>query len=319
METVEVIIIGSGPAGYAAALYAARAQLKPLVLAGEKGGGQLMLTTQVENYPGFKDGVMGPDLMAVMRQQAEKFGAVMKDQNVDKVDFSRQPLTVVSGEIEYQGEAVILTTGAESIPLGVPGESDYIGRGVSYCAVCDAPFFKDKRVVVVGGGDAAVEDTLALTKFTAKISLIHRRDQFRASKIMQARVLGQKDKVEVLWESQVVKVTGDEKHVTSVTVKNIKTGQVQEIPAQGLFVAIGHRPATEFLKGQVALDEKDYVKTSINYPEGQSWLKGYPTMTSVPGVFAGGDNVDFRYRQAVTAAGMGVMAALDAEKWLEGL
>ena len=312
MRKFKVIVIGSGPAGYAAAIYLARAELKPLVLAGEKSGGQLMLTTEIENYPGFPKGIMGPQLMLEMRAQAERFGAEIIDKNVNQVDFSQKPL-VIEGN---RAEAVIIATGAESLPLGVVGEADYIGRGVSYCAVCDAAFFKGKRVFVVGGGDAAMEDTLALTKFAKKITVIHRRDQFKASKIMQARVLAAKDKVDVLWNSGAVEVLGDGVKIRTIKVKNLLTGKITEEETDGLFVAIGHKPATSFLKGQVELDEKNYIKTGVNYG-GVDWLTGYPTMTSVPGVFAAGDNVDFRYKQAATAAGMGVMAALDAEKWLE--
>jgi thioredoxin reductase (NADPH) len=247
-----------------------------------------------------------------MRAQAERFGAEIIDKDVREIDLSGK-IFKVEGK---QTEVVIITTGAESIPLGVPGEAQYIGRGVSYCAVCDAAFFKEKRVFVVGGGDAAMEDTLALTKFAKKITIIHRRDQFRASKIMQARVLARTDKVDVLWNSEIVGVEGDGMKIKQIKIKNLLTKEINEAETEGLFVAIGHKPATDFLKDQLQLDEKKYVKTGINYG-GADWRQGYPTMTSVPGVFAAGDNVDFRYRQAVSAAGMGVMAALDAERWLE--
>jgi thioredoxin reductase (NADPH) len=325
--TERAIIIGSGPAGYAAATYMARAQIKPLMLAGEKSGGQLMLTTEIENYPGFPQGIMGPDLMIQMREQAERFGTVIKDVNVAEVKLTHWPFTVYTGAEAIEAEAVLLTTGAESIPLGVPGELDYTGRGVSYCAVCDAAFFKDKRVFVVGGGDAAMEDTLALIKFAQEITIIHRRDSFKASKIMQERVLGS-EKVKVWWNTVVEKVKGDGMKVTHIALKNTESQEAYEVPADGVFVAIGHKPATGFLGGQVELDEKGYVKTGITYdmPAHRSsltkqgehlWLSGYPTMTNIPGVFAAGDNVDFRYRQAASAAGMGVMAALDLEWWLE--
>ncbi len=333
----KLIIIGGGPAGYAAAIYAARAQLQPLVFAGEKHGGQLMLTTEVENYPGFKEGILGPELMLTMRGQAERFAAEVVDQNVLKVDLSARPFRIwTTGDYahgnghdtkgEYKTDALLITTGAESIPLGVKGERELTGRGVSYCAVCDAAFFKDKRVFVVGGGDAAMEDTMALTKFALTVTVIHRRERFRASKIMQERVLNNK-KVAVWWNTQVVEVIGDGQKIRAIRVKNLQTGEEREEMAEGLFVAIGHTPATEFLQGSgVELDEKGYVITGMTYPlhskfqqpntKESLWLTGYPTMTTVEGVFAAGDNVDFKYRQAVTAAGYGVMAALDAERWL---
>jgi thioredoxin reductase (NADPH) len=328
-ETVKLVIIGAGPAGYAAAIYTGRAQLEPLVLAGEKSGGQLMLTTKVENYPGFTQGIEGPQLMMDMRGQAERFGSRVLDQNVLSVDFRVQPFQIKVGSIgegkpvnRYQAETIIIATGAESVTLDVPGEREYIGRGVSYCAVCDGAFFKDKAVWVVGGGDAAMEDTLALTKFAREITIIHRRDAFKASKIMQQRVLeDHKDKVKVSWNSEVVEVIGDQRTVTGIKIKNNQNNEIQELPAEGVFVAIGHKPASEFLEGQVSLNEKGYIITGLTSPSNDKqeslWLGGYPTMTSVPGVFAAGDNVDFRYRQAVTAAGMGVMAALDAEWWLD--
>lgn len=350
MSAKKLAIIGSGPAGYAAAIYTARAQLTPVVYAGVKGGGQLMLTTEVENYPGWEIGKMGPELMLGMRKQAERFGAEIIDHDVVRVDLSVRPFRIWAGHHLHKepeaghihpepmtqdmipdhrmvrddrthedydtAQAVIITTGAESVPLGIPGEADYIGRGVSYCAVCDAAFFKGKRVFVAGGGDAAMEDTLALTKFASKVTIIHRREAFRASKIMQERVLSKKNLVDVLWNSEVTEVLGNREKVIGIKITNKQTGKIQERAADGVFVAIGHKPATEFLGGQIDLDEKGYVKTGLNYPQ-DSWLTGYPTMTSVPGVFAAGDNVDFRYKQAATAAGMGVMAALDAEKWLE--
>lgn len=316
MEQHKLIIIGSGPAGYTAAIYAARARLQPQLIAGEASGGQLMLTTEVENYPGFRDGILGPELMMIMREQAKKFEAEILDKTVSEVDFSKQPFMVRVGNEQYLAKAVILATGAESIPLKAPGEREYSGRGVSYCAVCDAAFYKDKRVFVVGGGDAAMEDTLALTKFAKKITILHRRDSFRASKIMQERVLSQTDKVDVWWDTEVVEVKGNGQKIESIVTKNTNTGKTKEELTEGLFVAIGHKPATQFLKGQIQLDEKGYIKTGLNYGP-SDWLKSYPTMTSVPGVFAAGDNVDFRYKQAATAAGFGVMAALDAEWWLE--
>ena len=315
--TRNVIIIGSGPSGYAAGIYLSRAQLKPLLFAGEASGGQLMLTTDVENYPGFPEGILGPELMIKMREQAQRFGTEIIDKNVTEVDFSKRPFRVN----DYQAEAVVITTGAESILLNVPGERELMGRGVSTCAVCDAAFYRDKVTFVVGGGDAAMEDTLALTKFAKSVTLIHRRDQLKASKIMQQRVLEEhKDKVSVLWNSVVREVKGDPPSlkasegqggkVSGIVVENLQTKKQKEFPAEGVFVAIGHRPMTDFLKGKIDLDEKGYVVT-------RGGLMNYPTMTSVEGVFAGGDVVDFRYKQAVTAAGMGTMAALDCEWWLE--
>jgi thioredoxin reductase (NADPH) len=328
MESRQVVIIGSGPAGYAAAIYTARAQLNPLILAGEQSGGQLMLTTVIENYPGFLEGIQGPQLMLTMRHQAEKFGAEILDQKAIEVDFKTKPFQIKTETRTYEAKIVIITTGAESIQLGSRGESQYIGRGVSYCAVCDAAFFRGKEVFVVGGGDAAMEDTLALTKFARKITLIHRRDTLKASKIMQQRVLEEhKDKISVRWNSEVVEVIGDGTKLTGLKIKNLLTGKIEEVMAEGLFVAIGHMPANEFLRGQLDMDEKGYVVTRLGLNQAsvalaqkhlnENKLLDYPTMTSVPGVFAAGDNVDFRYRQAATAAGYGVMAALDAEWWLE--
>jgi thioredoxin reductase (NADPH) len=325
VETLEnVIIIGSGPSGWAAAVYLSRGLLKPLMFAGEKNGGQLMLTTEVENYPGFPQGVMGPELMTQMRAQAERFGTIVHDQNVDKVDFSSRPFTVWSGEEKHQAKAVLIATGADSLMLGVPGEERLTGRGVSTCAVCDAAFFKNKNTFVIGGGDSAMEDTLALTKFAASVTLIHRRESFRASKIMQDRVL--KDpKVKVIWNATVIEVKGEQK-VSSIVVQDLTTQKTQELSADGVFLAIGHRPATGIFQNQLKLNEKGYVLTRFVLDTGslalatgaiKENLVAYPTMTSVDGVFAAGDAVDFRYRQAVTAAGYGAMAAIDIEKWLE--
>lgn len=293
----KLIIIGSGPAGYTAGIYAARAELKPLILAGEKSGGQLMNTTAVENWPGAEAGVMGPELMEKMRDQAKKFGAEIVDKNATQVDFSKTPFMVN----DLEAEAVIIATGAEPVKLNVPGEKELFGRGVATCAVCDAPFYRDKQAVVVGGGDAACEDALALTKFAKEIYLIVRRDQLRASKIMQDRVK-KNPKIKIIWNSQVTKIIG-EKKLEAIVINDTET-----IKTDGLFLAIGHKPATEVFKGQIELDEKGYIKTG---------LADYPTMTSINGIFAAGDVVDFRYRQAVTAAGMGCQAAIDAEKWLE--
>lgn len=324
----KLIIIGGGPAALAAAIYAARAQLVPVVMVGEKSGGQLMLTTEVENFPGMAEGIMGPELMQAMKKQAEKFGARIREERVTTVSFKPGELELRGGSgEETRAEAVIVATGAEALSLGIPGEAEYMGRGVSYCAICDAAFFKEKEVVVVGGGDAAMEEALALAKFANKVTIVHRRDSFRASRVMQERVL-KHEKIEVWWRTEVEEIVG-EGVVRAVRVKSMANGQTREVRAEGVFVAIGHRPATEFLRGQVAVDEKGYIKTGVTYPQVNPkseirnskesfWLHNYPTMASVPGVFAAGDNVDFRYRQAATAAGMGVMAALDAEKWLEG-
>ncbi|MBI5151689.1 MAG: thioredoxin-disulfide reductase [Candidatus Pacebacteria bacterium] len=324
-----VIIIGSGPSGWSAAIYLARAQLQPLVFAGEKSGGQLMLTTVVENFPGFPQGIEGPQLMTNMREQAVKFGAIVKDTNVTRVDFSQKPLKVWAAtgsqgaEEEYQAKAVLITTGAEAVWLDVPGEKEFIGRGVSTCAVCDAAFFKNKQTVVVGGGDAAMEDILALTTFASNVTVIHRRDSFRASKIMAERVLGH-PKVKVIWNSAVQEIRGDGK-VTGVLVENLVTHEKSALSTDGVFVAIGHRPSTELFKDHIQLDEKGFILTRFGLEEksvhlAQSSLRNgfvqFPTMTSVEGVFAAGDVVDFRYKQAITAAGYGTMAALDIEWWL---
>lgn len=323
MNVRNVIVIGGAPAGYTAAIYLARATLSPLVLAGENAGGQLMFTSEVENYPGFSKGIGGPDLMDEMRKQAERFGAEIKNENVTKVDFAGEIKKVWVGETEYQARSVVLALGASSRMIGV-GEEKYYGRGMSTCAVCDAAFYKDKTVFVVGGGDAAMEDALALARFTNKVTIIHRKAEFRASKIMQKRVLEEK-KIPVLWETEVVGVGGEDS-LKTLKLKNPKTQNIDEVNADGLFLAIGHTPATDILKGQVELDGHGYLITKLTQPTatqlgGQAsnqevWLNGYPTQTSVPGVFGAGDMVDIRYRQAITAAGMGCMAALDAEKYL---
>lgn len=321
----KVIIVGSGPSGYAASIYTARAFLKPLLFAGEQHSGQLMFTTEVENYPGFENGIMGPDLMGEMRKQAQRFGTTIFDKNVTKVDFSQKPFTVFQNDKAYYAESVIITTGATSIRLGVPGEDRLLGRGVATCAVCDAPFYRNKKTFVVGGGDAAIEDAMALTKYADSVTMVVRKDSFRASKIMQEKVLSH-PKIAILWNSQVVEVEG-ETRLESVSIHNNKTSETVKHHIDGLFLAIGHKPATEIFKGQLDLDEKGYIitrlglgKTSISLAHNNTdshGLLAYPTMTSVEGVFAGGDVVDFRYRQAITAAGFGTMAALDAEWYLE--
>jgi len=325
MTTRNVIIIGSGPAGYAAAIYLARAQLSPLVFAGDKFGGQLMLTNVVENFPGFPEGVLGSEFMGKMREQAKRFGAEVVDQDVLAVDFSKRPFRLWVGEgmerKEYLSKTVIIATGARARMLGI-GEERLVGRGVSTCAVCDAAFFKDKVTFVVGGGDAAMEEAWALVRFARSVTIVHRRESLRASKILEQQVIeGHKDKVSVLWSSQVVGVSGREK-LESVVVENLKTGKRKKLAADGLFLAIGHLPATELFKDQLKLNQKGYVVTHLNSDGSEvnekTWLEGYPMMTSVPGVFAAGDVVDFRYRQALTAAGFGCMAALDVERYLTG-
>lgn len=319
-----VVVIGSGPAGWSAAVYLSRGLLSPLVIAGEKSGGQLMLTTEVENYPGFPKGVLGPDLMVGMRQQAERFGARVLDTNATAVDFSTSPFTISTNAATYRAKTVLISTGAESVWLGIPGEEKFIGRGVSTCAVCDAAFFKDKVTFVVGGGDSAMEDTLALTKYAKSVTVLHRRDSFKASKIMQERVLNH-PKVNVMWSTVAKEVKGDTK-VTHVLLEHLDTKTVEELPADGFFLAVGHKPSTSLFEGKIRLDEKGFIVTrfvleSASLEEAQRGIKdgmlSYLTMTSVPGVFAAGDVVDFRYKQAVTAAGYGVMAALDIERWIE--
>ena len=298
----KILIIGSGPAGLTAAIYAARADLEPVMIEGFARGGQLMITTDVENYPGFPDGIMGPDLMEQFRKQAERFGTRLIGADVTKVDFTQRPFTVWSGEDEYEAETIVISTGASARWLGIPGEEKLLGYGVSACATCDGFFFRDKEIAVVGGGDSAMEEALFLTKFASKVTIVHRRDEFRASKIMAQRALDH-EKIEVIWDSVVEEVLGDTS-VTGVTVRNRNTDEVSELKVDGLFVAIGHDPNTKIFEGQLELDEEGYIIAD-------------GTRTSVEGVFAGGDVVDKVYRQAITAAGMGCAAALDAERWLE--
>lgn len=323
-ENHEVVIIGSGPAGWSSAIYLARAGLRPLVLAGERAGGQLMLTTVVENFPGFPDGIDGPLLMASMRKQAERFGTIVIDKNVTSVDFSTKPMRVVVGEKTYSTRTVLIATGAETVWLGVPGEQELIGRGVSSCAVCDAAFFRGKRTIVVGGGDAAMEDAYALTKFASSVTIVHRRDSFKASKIMQDRVLSS-PLVNVLWNSAVEEIVGTTT-VSSLRLRNLKTNEISTIEVDGVFVAIGHMPTSSLFSGKIQLDEKKYIVTRQSFSSSglalaQSNCSGgvvaFPTMTSADGVFAAGDCVDFRYKQAITSAGLGAMAALDIQWWLE--
>jgi thioredoxin reductase (NADPH) len=300
----EVIVIGGAAAGYTAALYAARANMHPLVIEGVNWGGQLMITSDVENYPGYPDGVLGPEMMQEFRKQAERFGAEFVTDDVTKVDFSERPFRVWVGDDEYRAESVIVATGANARQLGLPSERSLQGRGVSYCAVCDAAFFRDKEVVVVGGGDSAMEEATFLAKFASKVVVVHRRDSFRASPIMVERAVAT-EKIEFVLDSVVEDVVGDDV-VTGVVVRNVKTDERTELAADGLFVAIGHDPSTALFNGQLDLDpESGYLIT-----EGKS------TATNVPGVFAAGDVQDSVYRQAVTAAGSGCMAALDSERWL---
>jgi thioredoxin reductase (NADPH) len=300
-----LVIIGSGPAGYTAALYAARANLRPLVFEGFAYGGQLMITSDVENYPGFRDGIMGPELMATMRAQAERFGAELVTDDVTRVDFSEQPLRVYVGDEEHTADSVIVATGATARQLGLSTEIALQGRGVSYCAVCDAAFFRDKNVAVVGGGDSAMEEASFLAKFASDVKLVHRRDDFRASKIMidYAR---SKDNVDFVTNAVVDEVLGEKDgKVTGVRVRDVNTGDRTDLNVDGVFVAIGHDPNTALFRDILDMDDAGYLLT-----------KPGSTATNVDGVFAAGDVVDHVYRQAVTAAGMGCMAALDAERWL---
>ena len=302
----KVIIIGSGPAGYTAAIYLGRAGYKPLVIAGAlTPGGQLMNTTEVENYPGFPEGILGPDLMESMQKQAEKFGAEVLLNEVASVDFkSAVKLVTTDDGITYESDAVIVSTGSQVRKLGVPGELEYSGRGVSYCATCDGFFFRGKPITVVGGGDSAFEEALFLTRFGSSVTLIHRRDEFRASKIMVDRAK-ENEKIKFITNSVVDEVHGNDVEATSLTVRNVITGETQEVESAGLFVAIGHTPATKFLNGQLKLNE-----------DGTIVVDGATTRTSAEGVFAAGDVVDNMYRQAISAAGMGCRAALDAQAYL---
>jgi thioredoxin reductase (NADPH) len=303
----KVLIIGSGPAGYTAAIYAARANLKPIIVQGMQPGGQLTITTDVENYPGFADPIQGPWLMEQMRAQAEHVGTEIITDLITEVDFNVRPFRAVgdSGTV-YTADTVIIATGAQARWLGLPSEQEYQGFGVSACATCDGFFYRGKEVVVVGGGNSAVEEALFLTNFATKVTLIHRRDSLRAEKIMQDRLFNN-PKISVVWDSAVEEIVGGgtPKAVTGVRVKNLKTGQVSEIKTDGVFVAIGHTPATQIFKGKVKMDEGGYILTAPD-----------STATDIPGVFAAGDVRDKVYRQAVTAAGMGCMAALEAERYL---
>jgi thioredoxin reductase (NADPH) len=303
-ETRELIIIGGGPAGYTAALYAARANLEPLVIEGFAWGGQLMITSDVENYPGYPDGIMGPEMMQDFRRQAERFGAQFVTDDVTKVDFTEHPFRVWVGDREHTAESVIVATGATARQLGLESERTLQGRGVSYCAVCDAAFFREKEVVVVGGGDSAMEEAIFLTKFATKVSLVHRRHDFRASQIMIDRARAN-EKIEFVTPTVVEEVLSENGQTSAVRLRDLDTGESRDVPAHGLFVAVGHDPNTKLFLDQLDHDEAGYLVT-----------KPGSTATNIEGVFAAGDVVDHTYRQAVTAAGTGAMAALDSERWL---
>ena len=305
VEARSVIIVGSGPAGYTAGLYAARALLEPLMFAGYMSGGQLMLTSDVENFPGYPAGVGGPEMMVDMREQAERFGLEVQDKNVERVDLSGSPFGVwVEGE-EYRADALIICTGAEAIWLGAEGEEAQKGRGISTCATCDGAFFRDEEIIVVGGGDSAMEEATFLTRFASKVTIIHRRDVFRASKVMFERA-DSHPKIEIKDFRQVKEWLADDNGLTGALLEDPRDSSTEEISCTGAFIAIGHKPITGFLDSQLETDSEGYLLHKEN------------TMTSVPGVFAAGDVVDKRYRQAITAAGMGCQAAIDAERWLEG-
>lgn len=300
----KVIIIGSGPAGLTAAVYTSRALLNPLMIEGEEAGGQLMITTDVENYPGFAEGVTGPALMEQMRKQAERFGTRFITRNVTKVDLMSRPFKVWVGEELHLAKSVIISTGASAKYLGLPSEKAFYNKGVSACATCDGAFFRNVEVAVIGGGDTAMEEANFLTRFASKVYIVHRRDTFRASKFMAERAL-KNPKIQPIWDSAVEEITGD-KFVTGMKVKNLKTNKVTDMPIGGVFIAIGHKPNTELFQGQLELEETGYLKT-----------KPRSTYTSIEGVFAAGDVQDHVYRQAITAAGTGCMAAIDCERWLE--
>ena len=298
----DVIIIGAGPAGYTAAVYTSRAKRETLVVSGILPGGQLMLTTEVENYPGFSEGIMGPDLMTAMRKQTERMGAMIIDDEVVNVDFKRKPFKVLTNLEEYEADTIIIATGASPRKLGAKGEQEFSARGVSYCATCDGPFFKNQEIIVAGGGDSAMEEAIFLTKFAKSVHVIHRKDKLRASKVMQERAF-ENNKIKFHWNSIIEEIKGNEK-VNQVMIKNTSTNQQEAMKVGGLFVAIGHEPNTRLFKGQIDLDDQGYII-----------LKNH-TQTSVEGVFAAGDVHDHRYRQAITAAGFGCMAGIDVDKYL---
>ena len=311
----KIVIIGSGPSGLTAALYSARANLSPLVIEGFDAGGQLMITSDVENYPGFPDGVMGPDLMALFRKQAERFGATFVTDDATGVEFSERPFKVQVRKQEFTAEAIIIATGAKAKMLGIPSEQRLLGRGVSTCATCDGAFFKNQELLVVGGGDSAIEEALFLQRFASKLSVIHRRDQLRASKIMQDRAMAS-DKISFVWNSTIDEVVGDQK-VEGARLRNLETGEMSDIAAGGIFVAIGHTPNSALFQGKLELDPAGYIVAGKNLQSDWDSESPYETRTSVEGVFAAGDVVDHTYRQAITASGTGCMASIDAERWLE--
>jgi thioredoxin reductase (NADPH) len=298
----DIIIIGSGPAGFTSGIYTSRAKLKTLIITGSLPGGQLMTTSEVENYPGFPNGIFGPELMMNMRQQAERFGTTVVDDEVLKVDFKNRPFLISTHSESYEGRAILLCTGASPRKLGIDGEQEFGGKGVSYCATCDGPFFKGEEIAVIGGGDTAIEEATFLTKFGKSVKIIHRRDFLRASKILQEKAF-ENSKIQFIWNHVVTRIGGNKK-IESIDIKDLTTGKIQNLSVGGLFVAIGHEPNTSIFKDQLELDDKGYVVIKDS------------TRTSVEGVFAAGDVHDYRYRQAVTAAGFGCMAALDVEKWL---
>jgi thioredoxin reductase (NADPH) len=306
-EIRNVIIIGSGPAGYTAAVYAARAKLNPLVIEGVQSGGALMTTTDVENFPGFPDGILGPDLMDNMRKQAERFGAELLTEDATRVELAGDIKTVYVGDTAYRARAVILATGSAWRPLGVPGEQELLGHGVSSCATCDGFFFREQHIAVIGGGDSAMEEATFLTRFAATVTIIHRRDEFRASKIMADRALAN-PKIKVIWNTVVDEVVGTDGSVSALKLRDVTTGESRTLDVTGVFIAIGHDPRNELFKDQVAVDENGYVLTAAP-----------TTRTNLPGVFACGDVVDHIYRQAITAAGTGCAAAIDAERYVAAL
>ena len=303
-EIRNVIIIGSGPAGYTAGLYTSRAMLEPLMFAGYMSGGQLMLTSDIENFPGYPEGIGGPEMMMQLREQAERFGLEVQDRNVERVDLSERPFKVYTEGEEFLTHAIIVSTGAESIWLGAEGEEEQKGRGISTCATCDGAFFRDEEILVVGGGDSAMEEATFLTRFASKVTLVHRRDVFRASQVMYDRAASH-EKIEIKTFRQVKKWLSDDSGLTGAVLEDPRDGSTEEIAVSGAFIAIGHTPITGFLEGQLETDEEGYL------------IHKEHTMTNIPGVFAAGDVVDTRYKQAITAAGLGCQAAIDCERWLE--